>query len=428
MDSDLPDFTPIPDPTPNLVARSTTGRPRRSAPAYVALLALLAGAGGGFVGGRLSVDSRDANVSAVGVGSSGATGAGDTMAMQQSVTSDGAATGAIAAGGISVRSSSAVDMAKVTHLFKRDAAGASVRVSRIEFPGNSGCQGQGCPPAECFPVASINVTVVDDWDIAQGGSEIYKDAQTSDHALTIGGTIFGGGYAAPGDEMLTGVIMSVKAPVTHVRLTNASGVTLDEMDPNSGIVVLVTHVKVADQPPFQGLIAVGMRADGSEVERATADSFAMGAPPDACKSPPGTDTGGQTATTVPRKPLLPPAGQQPADPAGAEKGLRAAFASALGGNDAASLNAAVDDPEGLQTSRDASRKAYPQYADKVKFVLDELVFSSPTRASFAYHVVFTDDGSTIISHIGTARAVNGQWFITRATICDLLPEHPNGTC
>ena len=417
--------------------------PRGGATAWVAVVALLAGAAGGFAGGRLSASNHDGvatgtKVDAVGGAPSDATGA---TASESATASTMTVRGATGSSGSFSASGAPVDYKPptVTRLFKRVVSGVEIRISRIDQNMTNGCVGNGCPPPECFPTASVQVATIDTWDVGSGGGSLWPKI---DKPAVLSGTLYPNPTLVDAKDAVTGYVLQTDASVATVRWLASDGSTRDEMTPDHNVVVLAARLPIdLSKGPIpvapDGSTIVALDAAGKVLTRITPsgmdESAAMGGMSQKCLDAmkgPNTSSGDEATTTATPIQPMPAKGEQPTDLAAADQAVRATFTAAMGGNGAPANDANIDDPDGLQALRDASAKQFPQYAEpgKVKFVLDELVFTSPTRASFRYRVLTTDNETLVISHIGTTRAVNGKWLITRATMCELLPVHPNGTC
>lgn len=416
---------------------------RRSATAWVAVVALVAGAAGGFAGGRLSASNDDtaagAKVAAVGGAPNEPTDVSRTdSASAPSVIIVQGGVAATGSSGSLSKPSGPIDYKPptMTRLFKRTVAGVELRASRVDENMTNGCRGNGCPPPDCFPTSRVQVTTVDTWDVGGGGGSLWAKI---DQPAVVTGMLYPNFRGTESKDAVTGYVVQTDASVAKVRWIASDGSLRDEMAPDHGVAVLAARL------PFDmnigplandGSSIVALDAAGKVLVRITMsvdERTNIGGPSqkciDAMKGPNAGSGDGPTSPVVPSQPL-PAKGEQPADVAAAEKAVRATFAAALGGGGALTVDSNIDDPDGLQELRDASAKQFPQYAGpgKVKFVLDELVFTSPTRASFRYRVLATDNDTLLASHVGTARVVNGKWLITRATVCELLPVHPNGNC
>jgi hypothetical protein len=408
------------------------GSTGRGALVWVALVALVVGAAAGFVGGRLSTGSGDDSTTLEAVGADAGAGAAfDTPAAAGSTLDGSPATTAAGGAFSSMGGQPAFEEPSMPaeRLFKRTAGGAELRVTRAAGPR---CTGEGCPPPECLPVGFVTVIAIEEWDVGGGGASMW--AEPEGPARIIGTVVASGSLSGSAStSFLGGLIVQTSRDVARVRLIDPRGGVLDEMAPVGGIAVVVTRITTAStlRGPIERLDAVveSLDAAGRVLARSSYDELANG-PSKACVDRMRPPSSSPPATVAPPKPALPAPGEQPADRASAERAVRAAFDAALGGRGTAEANANIDDPDGLQEARDASAKAFPQYAEPgtVRFVLDELVFTGPTRASYSYRAVVSADGMVLLSNIGTARLVDGRWLITRATMCQILPTKPPGTC
>ncbi len=135
-------------------------------------------------------------------------------------------------------------------------------------------------------------------------------------------------------------------------------------------------------------------------------------------------TRGSPGPTVPETappPTLPqPTGAPPADQAGAQRAIEAAYHRVF--EAAANANAAPD-IEGGQALSDAERKQLQQgYGDitgKLKVRVNDFRFLSPTEAALSFDLLLNGQPITATT-VGRAILVNGQWKVARATFCDIV--------
>jgi hypothetical protein len=120
-------------------------------------------------------------------------------------------------------------------------------------------------------------------------------------------------------------------------------------------------------------------------------------------------------------PVLPDAGEQPADPAAARAEIEARFAL-LWAQDVPrddKPDDLLDDWTGVQDAvASAQEGAYSETAGTAIHTIDELVFTSPTDAWFRYSI--DTDVSFFGDRYGTAALVDGVWQFPRALICQDL--------
>src|SRR6056297_1142780 len=125
---------------------------------------------------------------------------------------------------------------------------------------------------------------------------------------------------------------------------------------------------------------------------------------------------------------LPPAGEQPGDPASAEAEVLAVYERALDRSVPLSADdpVAVDDLTGLEDAAaevDAGELA--EAAASAEHAVDEMVFTSPDEAWFRYTISTTV--GEFGGRFGIARFDGSSWKITRDTICQDLAM-AGGTC
>ncbi|MGI9030564.1 MAG: hypothetical protein ACR2HP_11355 [Ilumatobacteraceae bacterium] len=254
----------------------------------------------------------------------------------------------------------------------------------------------------------------------------------------IGGQIEG----AP----LYGVLVQVGPDVTMARLSIVGG-GQDSMEPIDGLAAMAVAA-AAEEPDNAGAVggtAVGrgvpmgdpwsdgmrqmgvelLHADGS-TERITGDALMQGrnGPPmwtdPECmgeevfidEEPPAPPT------TVPIT-LPPPGDTGPADPAAAQGEIERVYDELVAGMaDYATLARTMDDPSGIDLRVAAAGPSDRGQIDRTTVEITDLVFFSPTEASFIYT-------STVLPAeepraYGQARLVEGTWRITRSTVCQNL--------
>lgn len=122
----------------------------------------------------------------------------------------------------------------------------------------------------------------------------------------------------------------------------------------------------------------------------------------------------------PPPPELPPAGEQPADPAAAEALLRDTLAALFTtSQDVEQRLQLVDDPTGLADAfEQVATGPFADVAGTAVHTVHELVFTSPTEAWFRYSI---DTSLTAFANrYGRAVLIDGQWKITRQTVCQDL--------
>jgi hypothetical protein len=123
---------------------------------------------------------------------------------------------------------------------------------------------------------------------------------------------------------------------------------------------------------------------------------------------------------TPPPPALPDAGEQPADPAGAEAEIRAAMTALYGvvGTEEVGSDL-IDDPTGVAEARQQVQDGgFADDAAGASATIDELVFTAPDEAWFRYSI--DTPGNDFDNRYGIAVLVDGVWKITRSTVCQDL--------
>jgi hypothetical protein len=143
---------------------------------------------------------------------------------------------------------------------------------------------------------------------------------------------------------------------------------------------------------------------------------------DRTAAPPG-DVGSPTTTTPRPADDQPVAGDQPANPGAAEAAVRSAFVNLYdGARPIAERVDAVDDPRGVADALGAAAEG--DFALKVantRATVSEVIFTSPTTATTRYSVLVNGDPQVADAQ-GAARFVDGEWKVTRATVCADLED------
>jgi hypothetical protein len=119
----------------------------------------------------------------------------------------------------------------------------------------------------------------------------------------------------------------------------------------------------------------------------------------------------------PSGPLTEP-GEQPADPAGAEERVRAAFTGIFDSSQPREDKAPLSERPAVWS---AANKAlvegqYGEMVEGLRAVVDEVVFTSPTRAAVRFDLV-TPAGYGSADQVGHAVLVDGRWLVTIETTC-----------
>jgi hypothetical protein len=283
------------------------------------------------------------------------------------------------------------------------ADGITLRAHRRDFPQEMRPYPEfpdWTPPGWCFPSGELRISAASATAIFVTNGPWFSAARNGLSATPfVGGTV----ESAP----FVGLTIQVADDVSSVRMTLPSGAT-DEASAANGVVVLAVPTDDPEHAIAPELQLTVARTDGSSTDT-TLGEIAGG--PDVagdCQPPP---------------PALPPAGEQPQDPAAAEAAFREAWAGSRGDL------GTIDNPERAKYMEDTTgiAEAWEQVANgslgetaKASTTeIRELVFTSPTEVWFRYDLLtpmssFFDRYG--IAHLGD----DGLWKITRATICQDL--------
>ena len=127
------------------------------------------------------------------------------------------------------------------------------------------------------------------------------------------------------------------------------------------------------------------------------------------------------ASCSPPPPALPSPGDQPADAAFAEETIIDLMSRIYGNNDDESFDTLdfIDDPTGVAAAREqVSEGSFEDAAASANAIVEEIVFTTPTEAWFRYRIETTT--GTFGDRFGIAVDIDGEWKITRQTICQDL--------
>jgi hypothetical protein len=120
----------------------------------------------------------------------------------------------------------------------------------------------------------------------------------------------------------------------------------------------------------------------------------------------------------PPPPELPPAGsEQPADAESARSAVTAAYQYVFThGNDRAQNGNYVEDADNLKQFGDQARANFPQASDTITVAVGEIRFLSANEAALYFELKY-DGGALFGQQIGYAKLIDGQWKISRDTMC-----------
>lgn len=248
------------------------------------------------------------------------------------------------------------------------------------------------PPGWCSPSGQYRLSMVFGEAVGLHSGPIYSEVHDG-----LSATRFGMGYAdgAP----VSGIVVQVDDETTSVSVTWSDG-SSDSSEVTDGWAVLAVPGEVGDRYEVTLTSAGGDHTVNSD----TASRF-MGS------------IEWQRACTEPVA-VLPEPGEQPDDPAAAERQLRERF-DLLWNRDVPFADKGsdlLDDTTGVAVALE--RVNTGSYADAVKsavHTLTDLVFVSPTEVWFTYDV--ETSMMNFVSRFGVARLVEGRWVFDRAVIC-----------
>ena len=410
----------------NLDPEYTTGEPtahQRRRPSRVAAIAasaaLVAGLGGFFVGHSAGSPASKAKPAAESNTSSETAGSNPTATPSTAApappygASASDSKSAISGGGGGQYSQGAYPEEPLELLGERTTpTGITLRAHRqvygVEMMTPYGDQFGGWTPAGwCFPTGNLRISISTSQSVNLGWAPWYTEPKGGVAVSTVAG-----GYVE--GSPVFGAVVQVGADATSVTFTTASGLT-DSTAPSNGIALLAVNGPIEEN--FSVVITNG---DGSSTTLSSADLTSSNS----------YDDSGYRQACEPPPPVLPPAGEQPADPAAAEAAVRAAWALArdFGAVDPDVRASYIEDTTGIAEAWDAVNNG--EFAEAAKgstSTITELVFTSPTEAWFRYDItssIVNYNDRYGIAHLSAA----GVWQFTRQTVCQDLQLVPNAVC
>jgi hypothetical protein len=385
----------------------------RSALAAAAVIALVVGAVGGFAYGRSSAPKH----STVQTASAPRPEAGNTASPPSPAVSKGF--GAVSAGGASVAS---IGDGKMTRIFDRTTSeGVAIHVFTVETNTAGGVTSFGncapnttctetlkpsgaiaepscgatnwCAPPECYS-AGITIEASNAGAVTQSGAPSYP---LSDVAAVTSTVTFGQAEGSPA----IGWAVKTGDQVATVRGTWTDGF-VDSMAPQSGWAVVMHNGDV------QTATIDVTDAGGNILKTFSVDQNTYAQTPSRCIPPP------------PAPPALPPAGEQPDDPAAAKDAITNAYQTVFThGSDATLNQSLMEDPESLRDALDTTKSNFPQAVDTVTVTVGDIVFTSKTEAALYFELDYTG-GALFGKQIGYAKLIDGTWKISHDTMCMVL--------
>ena len=396
-------------------SRAEHRRARRRAAGLLAAAVLVAGAGGAGLGLGLAVGGDDDDEQLAGVGED-ATGEGTvdtappTVAPAATIAPAPASTVPVEADAVATTvpvpatdgRTGAVPIDEFELISDRTTAeGVRVRVHRMPgygsdmgIPDVAGWE----PEAWCTPAYDTRVSVATADAIDVTGTGVFKEVPGE---AAVSTTVVGVIDGAP----IGLVFVHVADGTTEVRAT--LGDARDAAAPVDGLAVLAFAGVPYEQPDLAhrlpGLSVELVDAAGARAVDVDA-SRVWGSPlwDEGCTPPP---------------PELPPAGEQPADPAAAEASIRERFTllrdRTIPTEDKPEL--LLDDTGLDEANAELDAGQYAEAARTAVITIDELVFTSPSEAWFRYTLETT--AGTFGERYGTASLVEGEWRFPRAVVC-----------
>ncbi|MGB0112325.1 MAG: hypothetical protein WBP59_03820 [Ilumatobacteraceae bacterium] len=282
--------------------------------------------------------------------------------------------------------------------------------------GYGGGPADGWQPAPwCYESGQIRVAVAGNGMVDVGSVPWYREPYQERSVSWVGlGAI---------DQQPRWVIVAQTPPgTTNVSVTFDDGAT-DAAAPQNGYVVLSAPGQAPTEMD-EGGGTYWMRAEPSfEVTFEGADGVV-----DVQSQAVGTWNDPEfRASCQPPPPALPDAGEQPADPVVAESEITTKMTALYDSTVLLDTDVVyVDDDTGITEAREQIAEGnYSDEASSAQATIEELVFTSPAEAWFRYRVETT--GVDLIDRYGIAVQIDGEWRITRATICQDLAM-AGGTC
>jgi hypothetical protein len=303
---------------------------------------------------------------------------------------------------------------------RQSATGVTLRAYLTTFPVASGpvTGPMGTVPASCLPDRQLLVEYS-----TPNVAGVTSFASRHDQPVTPEGQIVGLAENEP-----TAVVVALVPQSSQRAEMQFTGGHTDSATPlPGGWVLLASSVKSLPmvRHPVPLLTDVASLGQLSVIDRSghrhslgTVTSTSAASAFTACF------TRGSPGPTVPETappPSLPQAtGSPPADQAGAQKAIEAAY-HRLFETSAYSTDAA--DLEGAPALSDAGRKQLQQgYGDitgKLKVRVNDFRFLSPTEAALSFDLLLNGQPITATT-VGRAVLVNGKWKVARATFCDIV--------
>jgi hypothetical protein len=284
--------------------------------------------------------------------------------------------------------------------FVREVDGTTIRVYRaaVDTPAVEGPSWQQRPPW-CSPTGYVQADVSTADVVGFASGSLYPELPEGSVDGSLGA--IGVAEGAP----LWVVVAQAPAGAARVRATFPDGHS-DEMEPIDGVVVLVGSARLEPGDPAEYETTLPLEAfdeDGRSLGTGVAGI--------------GWEQYGAECHAEPELP--PPGAEQPADPAAARAEIEQLYGVRFSDRTDDERLAGIDDPTGMrEVFEELVNGPFREQALASRTVLDDLVFLSATRAAVKYHVEIPDYPSGGFNgRLGEVVLVDGQWKLTRETVC-----------
>ena len=257
------------------------------------------------------------------------------------------------------------------------------------------------PPSFCNPSGGIRVAMTYKDSIGVSNGSRYTEPRDGLNVIQ-----YSSGYAE--DNVFRVLVMQVGDDVLQVTAAWADGLA-DGAAAVNGWVVLASP----GQPNTKFALTVTTATGDKEIPYEQLPREGDAAWQKACSPPP---------------PELPPAGEQPKDPAAAEQQIRDNF-DLLWDQEVAFEDKGADLLDDTTGVRDAIDQVFAgsfgEVAKTAVHTMNKVVFTSPTEAWFEYDIASANGNFT--GRFGIAYLIDGHWRFARAVICQDL-QLAGGQC
>lgn len=287
------------------------------------------------------------------------------------------------------------------------AGGVQLRSWKQIFQDQSGMANEYLPGA-CIYVGNLAIAAVTDDDAAS--FYVNLSQSTTSVATLQASTGMSGKY------VLLASVTSVDAAKISVRFPNGE---TDSMTPVNGLALFAIKADATELGKWKSTKLTATAADGTTTDLSVdGSSIPYLIDPYAASSVVPT-------SPIDCSPVLPAPGEQPKEPAAERGAIEQVFSTIYDSSTSDDAKTGlVDDPTGLTQAYAAARSGPFAAATKdTKFVLKDLVFTSPTEAVLKYDITIPPGSGSqevALNRFGKAKLVDGQWKATRATVCSDL--------